>query len=145
MYFNFENLACGCNKKGVENGDLTCDEQGRCRCRCDVQGDKCSECEPGHQGFPECHGKSTLKILTFSIQVHYVTFFSNIETPIIRSFACQCSLFGTKNCNAQGRCICADGYEGTKCDECQVGFAKNTTGACIGKIFFVPNSLSEQS
>ena len=65
----------------------------------------------------------------------FVTFFSNIETPMIRSFACQCSFLGTKNCDAQGRCICGDGYQGTKCDECQVGFAKNTTGACIGKIF----------
>ena len=62
LYFKFDNLACGCNKKGVENGDLSCDERGKCRCRCDIQGDKCSECEPGHQGFPECHGKSTLKI-----------------------------------------------------------------------------------
>ena len=58
LYFNFDNLACGCNIKGVEDGDLSCNEQGKCRCRCDIQGDKCSECKPGHQGFPECHGKS---------------------------------------------------------------------------------------
>ena len=60
--------------------------------------------------------------------------FSNLETPIIRSFACQCSLIGTKNCDVKGRCTCTDGYQGTKCDECQVGFAKNSTGACIRKI-----------
>ena len=64
LFLKFRQLACGCNKEGVENGDLTCDEQGRCKCRCDVQGDKCSECEPEHQGYPECHGKSTK--ITFS-------------------------------------------------------------------------------
>ena len=50
-------IACGCNAQGVEKGDLTCDKEGKCNCRCDVRGAKCSECEIGHTGFPNCTGK----------------------------------------------------------------------------------------
>lgn len=46
--------------EGVENGDPTCDNDGKCNCKCDVAGNKCDVCEVGHQGFPDCHGKMRL-------------------------------------------------------------------------------------
>ena len=54
-------VACGCNARGVEKGDLTCNNTGSCNCRCDVVGDKCNMCQVGHQGFPDCEGMSTKK------------------------------------------------------------------------------------
>ena len=51
--------ACGCNEQGVEKGDMTCDQDGKCHCGCDIRGDKCNECEFGHHGFPNCTGKLT--------------------------------------------------------------------------------------
>ena len=52
-------IACGCNLRGVEKGDLTCNSSGICNCRCDVVGDKCNMCQVGHQGFPDCDGMLT--------------------------------------------------------------------------------------
>ena len=37
--------------------DETCDDQGRCNCRCNVKGDKCDECNTEYWGFPACYGK----------------------------------------------------------------------------------------
>ena len=45
---------------GSENGDETCDNSGQCTCKCDVTGLKCDQCEVGHQGFPDCHGKTIM-------------------------------------------------------------------------------------
>ena len=98
-------IACGCNEFGVENGDLTCNKEGKCNCKCDVSGDKCNECKPGHHGFPDCH-----------------------ETPRLRSAACHCLIVGSYNCDADGNCHCREGYNGTKCDQCQVGFSKSYFG-----------------
>ena len=55
-------VACGCNVRGVEKGDLTCNSSGSCNCRCDVVGDKCNMCQVGHQGFPDCDGMSTKEV-----------------------------------------------------------------------------------
>ena len=52
-------VACGCDVRGVEKGDLTCNSSGICNCRCDVVGDKCNMCQVGHQGFPDCDGMLT--------------------------------------------------------------------------------------
>ena len=38
---------------------MTCDQDGKCHCGCDIRGDKCNECEFGHHGFPNCTGKLT--------------------------------------------------------------------------------------
>ena len=55
----YDFVACGCDVRGVEKGDLTCNSSGICNCRCDVVGDKCNMCQVGHQGFPDCDGMST--------------------------------------------------------------------------------------
>ena len=60
-------VACGCNVRGVEKGDLTCNNTGSCNCRCDVVGDKCNMCQVGHQGFPDCDGMPTKKRLYMCI------------------------------------------------------------------------------
>ena len=57
LFWFFILLECGCNVKGTEKGDPTCNNKdGKCNCKCDVSGDKCDTCELGHQGFPDCHG-----------------------------------------------------------------------------------------
>ena len=52
------NTGCGCNEFGAE--DNTCDAQGKCKCKCDVCGDKCDECCIGFYGLTKemnhCHG-----------------------------------------------------------------------------------------
>ena len=52
------NAGCGCNEFGAE--DNTCDAQGKCKCKCDVCGDKCDECCIGFYGLTKemnhCHG-----------------------------------------------------------------------------------------
>ena len=66
MYGLFS-LECGCNLQGTEKGDPTCNnDDGKCNCKCDVDGDKCDTCELGHQGFPDCHGK--FQIFLFNIR-----------------------------------------------------------------------------
>ena len=65
LILNF--VACGCNVRGVEKGDLTCNNTGSCNCRCDVAGDKCNMCQVGHQGFPDCDGMPTKKRLYMCI------------------------------------------------------------------------------
>jgi hypothetical protein len=49
---------CGCNQEGVEDGDMNCDKDGKCNCKCNVYGDKCNECNAEYFGFPVCHGMS---------------------------------------------------------------------------------------
>ena len=73
----FLNVACGCNVRGVEKGDLTCNNTGSCNCRCDVVGDKCNMCQVGHQGFPDCDGMSINEKLCMCIQKNVFRVISN--------------------------------------------------------------------
>jgi laminin alpha 3/5 len=46
---------CNCNPRGVEGGDLNCDQiTGQCLCLPNVGGRKCDTCLPGHHSFPYC-------------------------------------------------------------------------------------------
>ena len=49
---------CNCNLEGSK--DKTC-SQKECKCDCNenVQGEKCTECKPGHSNFPKCDGEYT--------------------------------------------------------------------------------------
>ena len=60
-------------------------------------------------------------------------FFSDFPT----CQSCQCNSLGSVSlkCSSNGKCDCKVGYNGQKCSDCAEGFAKNTTGSCIGKIF----------
>ena len=46
---------CECNEDG--SVDERCDDEGKCSCKSNVIGDKCSECQPDHYDYPRCEGK----------------------------------------------------------------------------------------
>ena len=48
---------CDCNTEGTEDGDISCDKNGKCNCKCNIYGDKCNECNAEYFGFPTCHGR----------------------------------------------------------------------------------------
>ena len=64
----FFHLACACEKQGtVGNGD-TCNDDGVCNCKANVEGVKCDKCLAGYFNFPACTGKwckSTYMAQTF--------------------------------------------------------------------------------
>ena len=111
---------------------MTCDQDGKCHCGCDIRGDKCNECEFGHHGFPNCTGKLTQ---TFD-QIAISNCLSNTEKSSFRLAGCQCSRIGTAKCDVFGRCLCHTGYNGTMCDQCQNGYSKNDSGSCKGTLLF---------
>ena len=49
---------CNCNLEGSKDKKCT---QKECKCDCkeNVQGEKCTECKPGHSNFPKCDGEYT--------------------------------------------------------------------------------------
>ena len=56
---------CGCNTDG--SIDNLCDKYtGQCSCHDNVIGVKCSECEPGYYGFPNCRGSILFFILNMN-------------------------------------------------------------------------------
>ena len=55
-YFKIKISACECNDDGSR--DISCDDDtGKCPCRTNIIGDKCTFCSPGFTGFPNCQGK----------------------------------------------------------------------------------------
>ena len=46
--------------------------------------------------------------------------------------SCQCDSKGSANftCDAKGKCSCKTAYSGVKCDQCQTGYSKDSSGAC---------------
>ena len=47
-------LECNCNEEGSEG--IECNDDGHCKCRCNVIGDKCDTCADNFYGFPLCYG-----------------------------------------------------------------------------------------
>ena len=48
-------LVCGCNINGSISA--SCDPDGQCDCKSNIIGIKCTECETGYHGFPDCKSK----------------------------------------------------------------------------------------
>ena len=54
--WHFSFLECLCNVEGSETA--ACDEtSGKCTCKSNVIGDKCTECASEFYGFPDCQCK----------------------------------------------------------------------------------------
>ena len=49
-------LECECDIKG--SNSTSCDSNGMCTCKPKFTGSKCTECDSGFFGFPECKGKN---------------------------------------------------------------------------------------
>ena len=47
-----------CNATGVEDKNISCDDNGKCKCRCNIKGDKCDVCNAEFWGYPHCHGNN---------------------------------------------------------------------------------------
>ena len=47
-------LACDCDSQGSTG--TSCEIGGVCDCKANIMGNKCTNCKPGHYGFPECKG-----------------------------------------------------------------------------------------
>ena len=39
-----------------------CDQNGTCKCKEGVAGEKCSTCKSNHYGFPNCQGKMSISL-----------------------------------------------------------------------------------
>ena len=48
-------LACYCNKQGSTS--TQCNIDGKCYCKSDIIGNKCTDCKTGYYDFPECKSK----------------------------------------------------------------------------------------
>ena len=48
--------ACSCDQKGSTS--TSCDKNGNCKCKSHIVGPKCSKCEPGYFGYPNCQGNT---------------------------------------------------------------------------------------
>ena len=46
-------LVCGCNEQGSIN--MSCDSTGKCTCKDDIIGNKCTNCTNGRFPFPNCN------------------------------------------------------------------------------------------
>ena len=53
LYFSLP--ACQCDIDGSIG--ITCDDDGKCKCKPNVIGAKCNECEDGYYDHPHCMGK----------------------------------------------------------------------------------------
>ena len=50
-------VACVCETQGTIGNSILCDENGRCNCKSNVEGDKCDTCSAGYYNFPACTGR----------------------------------------------------------------------------------------
>ena len=48
--------ACACETKGTKDNSITCNDNGQCNCRENIEGGKCSRCSAGYYNFPVCTG-----------------------------------------------------------------------------------------
>ena len=114
-----------CNSDGSVN--QLCDKSsGNCECLPFVDGLKCSKCQDGYYGFPECQG----------------TWKMNRVQMIMRNLILSCYWFSACECNEDGShditcdddtgvCNCRDNITNDKCDQCTSGFFGFPT--CEGK------------
>ena len=48
--------ACACETRGTVGNVDTCDDNGACNCKANVDGEKCDTCSAGFYNFPACTG-----------------------------------------------------------------------------------------
>ncbi|KAM4677068.1 laminin subunit beta-4 [Discoglossus pictus] len=144
--------ACDCNCQGAMSN--ICDQEtGQCGCRSEINGRRCDSCMPGYYGFPkcrpcECNGNSKLcdPVTGECLQCEGFTNGTNCERCVDNYFGnpglgqpcqpCMCPDSPTSNqyfahsCyqdpeSLEMVCNCLDGYTGSNCKECPIGFYGN--------------------
>ena len=101
--------ACECSSSGSTS--TSCTSSGVCSCKSNVVGTKCSACNSGYYGFPNCQGRNlnTLKIKFLRI---------------IKTFsACSSGCSSSTSCSSSGECSCKSNVVGTKCTACESGYS----------------------
>ena len=109
-----------CNDQGSTT--TACDDDsGKCSCKEFVVGNKCTECEKEHFGFPDCTGivfQHIVELLLINIQILLIHVFDCI--------ACVCNPEGSEDnfCNVDsGHCYCkTNNIAGDNCEKCAETF-----------------------
>ena len=84
---------------------MDCDANGNCLCLDGYSGTNCEICSVGYYAFGGiCTGQSN-KL--------FVKIFCDCA-PIF-NLACECDAQGSSGCDITGKCLCHEGYTGTKC------------------------------
>jgi len=91
-------IACDCDPEG--SLESQCSDEGKCKCKEGVTGDKCDKCEANYWKFPEEADSGCL--------------------------SCNCKVEGSygnrPSCNTDdGQCSCKQNVEGQQCDRCMSG------------------------
>ena len=96
-YFGFPycttDTECGCNIDGSSSASCNL-TTGVCTCKANIIGNKCTECESGYYGFPDC-----------------IVCDCNIEEGAL-----------SEQCDSNGVCTCKPNISGDKCTDCTSGY-----------------------
>ncbi|NXQ84474.1 LAMC2 protein, partial [Nyctibius grandis] len=100
-------LPCRCHPQGSLSAQ--CDNDGWCRCKPGVMGQKCDRCQPGFESLSEAGCRR-----------------------IEQSLQCECDPAGSAGGCLSGRCVCKEGATGERCERCKQNFynldARNPAG-----------------
>ena len=47
-----------------------------------------------------------------------------------------CDPIKTSGCDSNGRCICLEGYRGTRCNDCNTGYERDASGLCKEGMYY---------
>uniref|UniRef100_H2YEQ8 Usherin n=1 Tax=Ciona savignyi TaxID=51511 RepID=H2YEQ8_CIOSA len=100
--------SCNCTLPGTVNRTITCTPRtGQCRCRPNVRGKRCADCQFGYKNLTD----------------------SNIDG----CEPCNCNRVGSRDqyCDPlTGQCFCKENVEGMFCDKCENGFWGLSASGC---------------
>lgn len=143
----YVSLACDCDPIGSLNGGV-CDAltdvsrgliAGQCRCKPNVEGERCDQCKQGHYGLSDdplgCKGTCVdFSIYYFTVKGMICMWILTAEKAfpwfmlsVLLFLACTCNPLGTipggSPCDTiSGNCYCKSLVMGRDCDQCLVGW-----------------------
>ena len=140
-YYKVGNLCQSCNCD--INGGLSfrCDFNGKCDCKTGYSGDKCDSCIPG---FYDSDGNDADE------NVHCSECLCNIGGSL-KSDNTTCTNTDPCPCSTNGICTCRTGYNGEKCNLCNMGYfdsdfiSSNTMANCSECLCNIEGSLKSDN
>ncbi|XP_067323546.1 laminin subunit alpha-3 [Anolis sagrei] len=121
-------IPCNCipeRSDGCEEGS------GRCYCKLNYQGENCDECADGYHSFPFCYWIPIYPVITPAPKEdpsagHIIGDDCKPGFFGPQCQTCQCHGSGALNvgdCDPKtGQCQCYEGFQGTACDSCAIGY-----------------------